>query len=230
VLSAVLSGVALVGCTSSSPAGSGSGGTTASPSPTPNGIENLTATEALTRANAAAKAAKWVHVKGTEGGTTLDLHVGNDLASGSVSENGLTAQLLAAGGHLYLKGDKAFWDDALGTDQGAKLVGKWVLADDASDSLGPFTDLSRLVDLVLSPGGAVTKGTVSTVDGRRVLGLVDSSDGSVLYLSTTGEPYPVTIHTKVASVDPPVFDGWGQPVDIKPPPASEVVDPGPSGG
>jgi hypothetical protein len=222
-----VSAAALAGC---SGGGSGSAGPAASPSPTPNGIENLTATEALARSNAAAKAAKWVHVKGTEGGTTLDLHVGDEQASGTVSENGLTAQLLAAGGHTYLKGDKAFWDDALGTDQGGKLVGKWVLADDASDSLGPFTDISRLVDLVLSPEGTVTKGTVSTVDGQRVLGLVDSNDGSVLYLATTGEPYPVTIHDKVASIDPPVFDGWGQPVDIKPPPASEVVDPGQGDG
>jgi hypothetical protein len=64
-----------------------------------------------------------VHLAGAKGGTTLDLTIGKDTATGSVTEGGLTGQLLAVGGTTYIKGDKAFWDNASGVGSGDVLAG-----------------------------------------------------------------------------------------------------------
>ena len=51
-------------------------------------------------------------------GTSLDLTVGQDTATGTVTQDGLTAELLAVDGTTYLKGDKAFWDNSSGAGRG----------------------------------------------------------------------------------------------------------------
>jgi hypothetical protein len=196
---------------------------------TPNGVQALTAQQILARSTAAAKGASSVHVTGSEGGTRLDLRVGHDVATGTVSQGGLTAQVLRVGGTTYLKGDAAFWDATAGAGTGESLAGRWVVADTSSQDtsgMASFTDIGRLVDLVLAPTGTLSKTSVTTVDGQQVVGVVDSSDSSTLYVALTGPPYPVTIQTPGAT-DPPTFSDWNQPIPLETPPPDQVVTPGP---
>lgn len=237
-LGALIAGVAVLllpvlsACTG---AGSGGGTPTASTVGTgPNGVEQLTADQILERAQAAAKAASWVHLSGTQSGTRLDLTIGKNTATGTVTEGGLTAQLLAAGGTTYVKGDKAFWDNASGAGSGDRLAGKWVVAGPTSGAgtagLDAFTDVGRMVDTILTPGGTVTKAGVTTLGGHRVVALTDSADGTTLYVALDGPPYPVRIETAVPTTDPPSFSAWNVPATIQPPPPADVVDPAKSAG
>jgi hypothetical protein len=199
-----------------------------------NGVEKLPPDQILAKSKAAAKAASWVHVTGTQAGTTLDLTVGKDTATGTVTEDGLTAELLAVDGTTYLKGDKAFWDNASGSGSGDVLAGKWVVAGDTAGTdtygLDTFTDVGRLFDSVLSPSGTLTTSGTSTVDGQRVVGLKESSDDSTLWIALDGPPYPVRIEPGTPTTDPPTFSDWDVPVTITPPPADQVVDPTKLGG
>jgi hypothetical protein len=229
---------ALAGCSGS---GSGSGPTasaTSSPSTSygtgPNGVEKLAPDDILAASQAAAKSASWVHMRGTQSGTTLDLTIGRDTASGTVTQDGLTAQLLAVDGTTYLKGDKAFWDNASGQGSGDLLAGKWVVAGDTAGTdtygLDTFTDVGRVFDSVLAPSGSLTKGGTSTIDGQRAVALVDATAGETLWVALDGPPYPVRIDPNVPTTDPPTFSDWNVPATIAPPPSSEVVDPTKLGG
>ena len=84
----------------------------------------------------------------------------------------------------------------------------------------------------MSPEGPLTKQAPTTVDGKPVVGLLAAGDGSVLYVSTQGEPYPVhdpdpdprrRPSPSTPSVAPPSFDGWNVAVPLAPP--SQVLDP-----
>ncbi|MFI5099982.1 MAG: hypothetical protein ACHQE5_05650 [Actinomycetes bacterium] len=225
----VLAGPVLAACTG----GSGPGGSPSATRTGANGVQDLTAQQILDRSKAAAKSASWVHVTGTQDGTTLDLTIGKDTATGSVTEGGLTAQLLAVGGTTYIKGDKAFWDNASGVGSGDVLAGKWVVAGSTkgmdTSGLDQFTDVGRMVDTVLAPTGTLSKSGVSTVDGQSVVGVRDSG-GQTLYVALTGPPYPVQIQPKDPTTDPPTFSDWNVPATIVAPGPSDVVDPTKLGG
>jgi hypothetical protein len=223
---------------------SGSGSATGSASPTvrattsygtgPNGIEKLTADEILAASKAAAQSASWVHMRGTQSGTTLDLTIGHDTATGTVTQDGLTAQLLAVDGTTYLKGDKAFWDNASGTGSGDALAGKWVVAGDTAGTdtygLDTFTDVRRVFDSVLAPSGSLTKGGTATVNGVRAVGLQDATAGETLWVALDGPPYPVRIDPSTPTTDPPTFSDWNVPATVTPPPEDQIVDPTKLGG
>jgi hypothetical protein len=226
----LLAGPVLVACTG----GGSTGAATSSASSTAaNGVEKLSAQEILDQSKQAAKSASWVHLTGTQNGTTLDLTIGKDTATGSVIEGGLTAQLLAVGGTTYIKGDKAFWDSSSGAGSGDVLAGKWVVAGSTkgvdTSGLDQFTDVGRAVDTVLTPTGSLTKGGVSSIDGQSVVALTDS-DGSTLYVALDGPPYPVRIEPKDPTTNPPTFSDWNVPVTIAAPPPDQVVDPTKLGG
>jgi hypothetical protein len=208
-------------------AGCGSGPAPAA-SKAPNHVENLTADQIVARAKQAAGQASSVHVTGSQAGTTLDLTVGHGVATGTISQDGLSAQLLSVGGNTYLKGDKQFWDSSAGAGTGDLVAGKWVLTGaSASDGsfLSDFTDIGRLFDSVLSPTGTLTKTAPTTIDGQRVIGVTQSSDGSTLYVALDGPPYPLTITGAGTGGAAPTFSQWDAPLTVHPPAADQVVDP-----
>ncbi len=238
VLSVLAVTLALAACTGGSPAGSGSPSGSASgflsvAPGTPNHVEDLPAERIVAESKAAAKAATSVHVTGTQNATTLDLRVGPGVATGTVSQSGITAELLSVGGTTYIKGDKEFWDESAGPGSGDVLAGKWVVAGStAGDQSGitGFTDIGRLFDQVVTPGGTLTKGSPTTLDGTRVIGITDSQDGSTLYVALEGPPYPVTIRPPGSTTPPPTFSAWNAPLTVHSPTADEIVDPSKLGG
>ena len=200
----------------------------------------LSADQILARAKAAAKSASSVHLSGTESGTTVDLSVGRNVATGTVTEGGLTVALLAVGGTTYVRAGAAFWDSTSGAASANALAGKWVVAGSATggaSALVSFTDIGRVVDQVLAPTGPLTRTPVSTLDGRRVIGVTSSQDGDTLYVALDGPPYPVRIVPAGgalagagSAVAPPTFSAWNAPVVVHSPPPDQVVDLSRTGG
>src|SRR5438105_5056761 len=207
-------------------AGCGGGG-----GPADNGEGSRQATQILKDTVAALRGAEAVHMYGsipTSGATFgIDLRYnrsGNLM--GTITIGGVTASVVVTGGHSYLKGRALFAKYA--GDQVAAVIGdRWVAVPagagpggDIVESLSTFTDFGKLADALSMPsGGAVTKGASTTVDGRAVVSLRDAD--SILYVATTGKPYPVEIKPDVGS-QALHFDGWDVAVDVSAP--RDVLD------
>ncbi|GIF15489.1 hypothetical protein [Actinoplanes teichomyceticus] len=196
-----------------------------------NGVADLEAAAILDRAKAALKGAKSFHVKGVmsdEGSVTnLDLKVAGTDVAGSIEFGGAKLEMLSVGGHRYMRPNDKFWTMMDSSGQMAKTMasqsGKWIKPADNDTSLGAFFGAAD-IDELLKPEGTVTKGEAKTVDGAPAIGLVDSGDAkSVLYVATTGEPYPIKMERPAP--EGLAFSEFGATfADIKEPAATDVIE------
>jgi hypothetical protein len=196
--------VALVGCgttgtntpAASRPAATGSTASShATASPATSSLENQTAAQVAQVADAAFKAAKSVHVRGTflaDGRTeAFDLRYEGSATSGTFTVNGATISMITIGDNAYLKADKRGLA-AMGNppDTQGLLANKWMKSGSATDMLTPFslaTFASELTAEEFTHGGTVTQ---STLAGQRVV-VVTYPDGSKLYVANTGPAHPL---------------------------------------
>jgi hypothetical protein len=187
-----------------------------------NNISTRTAAEILAATKLAAEGASAVHVSGSidNGGRPVGLDV-NILAGrgarGRLSENGLSFELIQAGGSVYIKGSPAFYRHVGGAAAAQLLQGRWLKAPASSPefaSLSSLTDLRRLVDTALSTQGGVAKSGTATVNGQRALALANPSRGGKLFVATTGRPFPIEITKTGANGGSISFDRWDQPVAL----------------
>ncbi len=169
--------------------------------PKSNGVADKTPAEILTAARAAAAGATSVHVSGSgsQGGTTLDLNLylaAGKGGKGHMSVNGLAFDIVRVGSTAYFKGDKKFWSNFGGGTMGELLKGRWLSEPSGTGdlaSLSSLTDIQKLVTAILGSHGTLEKGATSTVNGTSVIALKDTAKNVVLYVSTTGEPYPIEL-------------------------------------
>jgi hypothetical protein len=223
--------VALTGCstagtgtpTASKPATSGS--TAASypaASPATNGLEHQTAVQVAQAAEAAFKAAKTVHVRGTflaDGRTEkFDLRYEGDSTSGTFTVNGATIQMITVGDTAYLKADKRGWA-AMGNppDTQGLLANKWVKSGSARDMLTPFslaTFASELTAEEFTHGSTVAQ---STLAGQNVV-VVTYPDDSRLYVANTGPAYPLRFDAAGSVGGQRYFSQYGAAFHITAPP------------
>lgn len=203
--------------------------TTAPAAPADNGVAALTADKILQRAKAALVKTKSFRAKGTmdEDGKQIaaDLKVdGADFAA-TMAFDKAQVKLLAVGGQKYLQPNAQFW---ISTDpkQGAflaKTIGNRWVAGAGSDK--SFADLFTIgdVDELLKPTGALSKGTQKQIHGVPAIGLKDAGDpGSVLYIATTGEPYPLQMTGKGSTME---FSAFGEKfAGIAKPSADQIID------
>jgi len=168
-----------------------------------NGEEKKPATQILADTKAAILKAKSFHISGQSvdsGKTTaLDVTLSPTRSGGSITSDGATLQLVVGGGEVYMKADQASWRKLGGSAMSAAaaqlVADRWVKAPTTN---ADFKDLAKIGDLKsflnegLQPEGQVSKHAVTTVDGKRVLPLVDGT-GSTLYIAATGPPYVVKI-------------------------------------
>ncbi|WP_143162900.1 hypothetical protein [Couchioplanes caeruleus] len=206
-------------------------GPAASPVSATSGVAALSADEILQRAKAALTRAKSYRAKGMldmEGQkTTIDLKVSGENFTGSMSFGGAEVELLAVGGKKYLRPNDKFWIMSTDAEQGrtlARTIGdRWVAGADKDQS---FADLFTVgsIEAFLKPTGALSKGEEKEVGGVPAIGLKDAGDpDSVLYVATTGEPYPLQLTGKGDSGM--VFSDFGAAfTDIKAPAGDKVVD------
>jgi hypothetical protein len=223
----------LAGCATKTP-------TTSSPTSTPvpsattvadNGIAALSAEEILAKATQALAAVPGAHAKGEmndkDQKARVDVTIAGGQGKGTIftSETGEISVV-----HLakvdYLKFDDKLLKDILSPYSKkafAAASGKYLKFPGGDPA---FKDLVSFVDPkeMLKPSGKVSKGDRTVINGVPAIMLIDDGpDGGVLYIATTGTPYPIRMGAPpsagVGGID---FD---YPTDVKivAPAASEVV-------
>src|SRR5919198_313921 len=148
LLAAVLAAVAfLAGCGSVSGSGQPEASGPSGSASAANGIADLTAKEILARAEEALGSAKSVHIKGdgfSEGEQfAIDMQYGTDAATGSLTINGQTIELLRVSDTVYFKGSAAFWRSIGGSSAAELLKGRYLKVPATSPDfaeLASFTD------------------------------------------------------------------------------------------
>lgn len=219
---------ALAGCggsgstatTGSSPAASASGALAT------NGIDKMTAAEAMAKAGAAFQAAPSARLQGEvlDAGKTIKIDSQMQGKDGRVTivQGGGTVELLVKGQAAFLSGDEAFWTSSLGDPVAKTLVGKYLkttpTGKDAQE-LVLFTDRSKIIGELL-PKNGFSGGKKNTLNGQPVWEFSDGA-GSVYDIALTGEPLPLQISS--------VKDGklamtYGITADLTEPPAAKVLD------
>jgi hypothetical protein len=156
---------------------------------------------------------------------TLDLNLVNGRGGqGSMSQNGLSFQVVTVGNEVYINGIIAFWQKFAGNAEAQLLWGKWIKAP-ASAQLAPLatlTDLKKLLSQLLASPGQLAKGSITTVRGQPVVAVKDITNSGTLYIATTGEPYPIEVVKNGSSGGRIAFDRFNQPVTLTPP--SNAID------
>jgi hypothetical protein len=167
-----------------------------------NGIDKLSATDALAKVKTAVADVHSVHVKGTinQSGQPLNLEVfvGSDAAKGTIGVGGGTMDLRLVKGVTYFRGDtKVFAAFGANAAQASLAAGRWIKDTGSSgpaSSFATFLDRKQLFDDLLKPQGTITTGGTATVNGHKAVILVDSaSQGGKLYVASTGAAVPLRI-------------------------------------
>jgi hypothetical protein len=194
-----------------------------------NGLAGLPAQQILAQATDAARNSTSVLIKGqvVQGGTTarLDLRLkGAAGGVGTVTLDKREFRVVRVGPELYVTGGRGAFPE-LGR-AGALLEGKPVhvsAADPRFAEVAGFTDLRRILSLLLAPGAGLTKGDRgSQVNGRSALALLNAAGtGGTLWVATSGTPYPLRLDVPAASGSPTSgmldFLEYGGPVVLTPP-------------
>jgi hypothetical protein len=185
------------------------------------GIASKAPVEIVTASKAAADGASSVHVAGSisNAGTSIaldmDLQAGKG-GRGRISESGLSFEVIELGGYVYITGSPSFYDHFAGSAAARTLRGKWLKAPATNRgfaSLDSLTNLRKLVDSSLDTHGPLAKLATRTVAGRQAVGVRDVTRGGVLYVATTGTPFPVAI-TKADGGGKIVFSRWNAPLRL----------------
>jgi hypothetical protein len=205
-----------------------------------NGVGKLPAEQIQSRTRTAAEAADAVRLAGNvvASGRTyrLDMRLKADGASGSVTAEGATFQLLRVGEALFLKADADFWTDAdgkgdgsgSGTDAAAdKLGDKYVKVpqgDPSYKKFSGFTDMDVLLDGLLTLHGTVaTDGRHQQAGVRTIRITGDDGSGGTLDVSLEGTPYPVRL-VRAGGAGTLTFSAWGKDFPLAEPDEDETVD------
>jgi hypothetical protein len=205
----LLTAFAAAGC-----GGSGSG----------NGVAAKAPNAIVQEANSAITHASSVHVAGSiSSGSvplTLDLNlVAGKGGRGELSEGGLTFRVITVGPSVYIQGTPAFWAHLAGASVARTLDDKWLKAP-ASGQFAPIaalTNMQLLFGKVLLSHGSLQKLGTTSVNGQQVVGVRDSKAGGILYVATTGRPYPVEVVKRGSGAGRIVFDRINRPVDLAAP-------------
>jgi hypothetical protein len=206
---------------------------TPTPKPTPN-IAGLSAGQIVKKAEAAAKAATGVRVRGTmtmDDGKLmkLDVSLAKTAGSGTMSVDGARMSVIVIGRIAYLKGDEAFWRQGAkkkDADQLIKLLrGKWLKVAMDEKGLGEmaaFASKAGFFDGMFTAPGSLRKTAAKTVDGVRCIGL-GGADGTLWVDATTARPIRIEPGAS-APTEGLSFSEYNQVKQPKAPPRDQVVD------
>jgi hypothetical protein len=242
--------VLVAGCRGSDPATGDALGTTPTPTPTATSvapssvtppstpastptsdIAGLSATKILARAQAAAKAASSVRMKGSlsdEGDRiVLDIQLGKTGGQGTMSINGAAFSLIVLDRTAYLKISDKFWRAQIKSKADADAVialvgGRWIktsLTDKDLGDLAAFASKPKFFDTLFEPTGTLKKTGPRTVAGVTAIGLRDT-DGTLWVDTATGRP----VRLESSSTDALTFSEYNRATTPKAPPAGQVID------
>jgi len=100
-----------------------------------------------------------------------------------------------------------------------RLADKWLKAPAVGNfsSIAHFTDMRALFDQAFANHGTLAKGQTTTLDGQKVVALRDTTKGGIVYIATTGQPYPVEVVKSGSESGSITFDEFNQPVSLRAP-------------
>jgi hypothetical protein len=196
----------------------GSGGSSS------NGVAGKSANDIAAAATSAVENAASVHVSGPIARqgfpTALDLTLVNGKgAQGSMSAGALNFKIVAIGKEIYINGSSSFWRRYSNNSVARLLTGKWLKAPAAGQFAGVavLADMHSLFNQLLTHHGTLVKADQTTVRGRKVIGVRDTTHGGTLYVATTGKPYPIQVIKRGSQGGELDFDRYNQPVSLKAP-------------
>ncbi|WP_427892444.1 hypothetical protein ACQHIV_05990 [Kribbella sp. GL6] len=206
--------------------------TTPKPTPTPTAdISKLSAAKILAKAQAAAKAAKSVRMKGTiadgRDRMTLDVRLAKGAGQGTIKTNGITTTVMVIGKTAYLKLSDDFWRGQAKSKAQADAVigliaGRWIrttLDSKEFSDFALFADKAAVFDGMFEPTGKVRKTAPRTIGGVPAIGLRDS-DGTLWVDRATGRP----LRLETSGTDVVTFTEYDRVPTPKAPPADQVID------
>jgi hypothetical protein len=189
-----------------------------------NGVESKSPDQIVAAVSNAVSGVNSVHVAGhvTQGGsaTTLNLNLLNRKGGrGSMSQNGLSFQIVAVGQQVYINASPAFWRRFGGNAAAQLFNGKWLKAPASGQfaALAALTNLNQLFTQLLSSHGTLAKGATTTIRGQKVIAVNDTTQGGTLYVATTGKPYPVRIAKSGSQAGQVDFDRFNESVSLTAP-------------
>jgi hypothetical protein len=199
-------------------AGCGGGSSSSS-----NGEATKSGRQVIADARKAAAGATGVHVFGTfrDAGkdVAVDLVLGKDSGKGFLKQGSAQADVMRVGDTAYMRASLAFWRKYAGDAAAQLLHDRWLQGSATKkpfDAFAKFMSMSGLIgDALKSPGnhGTLTNLGEKTYKGQKVVAIKDSKDGSILYVASTGTPFPVA-GVGAGSLS---FDGWNKPVSVTTP-------------
>jgi hypothetical protein len=143
------------------------------------------------------------------------------LSSGSDGNIGL----IVKGDKAWVKLDEATLKQVGGGSAVGMFKGKYLATSSKNgqfSSLTDMCDLTRTLSQDMNDATGLTRGGTTTEDGAPALKLT-APDGSLILISDTATPYLLSITNTGSSAGTIRFDHFNQPVDITPPPASQVA-------
>lgn len=190
-----------------------------------NGVAGKSASDIVTAATNAMNKVSSLHVSGSVSSGSSPISLDLDLVSGkggkgTMSESGLSFQIVVVDKNVYINGSPGFWQHFGGAAAAKQLNGKWLKTPATGDfaSLAQLADLHTLLgSLLASHGASLTKGAKTTVNGHSVIAVKDSSNGGTLYVATTGQPYPVEVLKGGSGGGKITFDGFDQAFSLSAP-------------
>lgn len=218
------------------------GCTEAPVTPTETPLADFPAAEILAKAKAAVSEAKSYQVVGTatdEDGVKADLEmtvngedrrmvVKTDIAAiAGTGEGEVTIELIKVGADLYAKFPSDMFKLIAGDvpeEVLALFADKWLKLpedEDASSIFGgddPFAEANLFESLTATEVEKAEE--LETINGVEVVKLTTSND-EVIYVATSGKPYPVRVTSGESTAD---FSQWDSAPAVTAPPAGEVFD------
>ena len=225
-LASALLAVGAAGCGGAGPAGTGAGSKA-------NPLATLSADQIASKAFADLRAATAVHVAGsvTDSGQPIGLNL--TLVHGKGCDGSMSMQnkgsflLIMIGTAVWLLPDVKFWKaNGGGAPAVLKiLAGKYLKtsAKGGLAQLGQLCDPSKLLGPFMNMTGLV-KGKNATISGQPALRLTDGANSGSVYVSVSARPRLLRITSTGSSSAQLDFTGYGTPVTLTAPPASQTLD------
>ncbi len=185
-----------------------------------NAVDKMSAAQATRAAVAALSAAHTVRVVGTSTSdgkpVSFDLRITDEGSRGSITSQGATFQVIIIGKDFFMNGPARSWK-ATGSPDGvaALLAGRWVKVPGSDRGMDSFTLAAFTSEMMHGTTFARTIARAS-LNGRDVV-LITYSNGSRLYVSQTGQPYPLRYLKTGADGRQVDFTEFGAVVHLAPP-------------
>ncbi|MFA1548909.1 hypothetical protein [Actinomadura chokoriensis] len=194
-----------------------------------NGVEKLRAADILSRARKATAAAKSLRMRGNveDGGEKYALdfrYSGKTKLTGWFQQGNQRVEITRIGKDIYLKGNDAFWKSIGGKGAVQVFSGKHLKTTTRSadfKDIAVFTDRTGIFNEAVKSVDTWKKGETGTVGTTPALSLTGAANEKI-QVATKGEPYVLLLDGGPGNRIE--YLAYGEPVDVKRPPAGSVVD------